>query len=451
MSDLIKYDPTYNASQATYLHNYVSFYRGLSDKGKRKFLRRVKKFISRKDFEFFFDPGREELLIKTLIAASCIQVTWGIKDKYISSYTYIGVYAEALKLQKGKGIVYSSIWLTRNVNFSWSKIKEGFIIPDDSQHIGLFEWTRALIIQAKKDNILDDFFSAYYNVWCEAARDSIFVVNEDDNLPLDKFGQKLPVIVQQFFEAPQELQSNHPIIYEHTKRLLNLDLLEGQSFDFIYSKKLAAEKKIRATNRALIFGVQKEIRKFGLSSGVMYYILAQFPLVIFIWYMMGRWTYSSMLFNAFFAGFTLLGALLIYYRYYVKRGLSFRALLTIFIVGLMPLIYGLMSLLNYTIPVENKSRVVMASKPTMLDLYLPWKGFTQPHIKTVNLVDKYNNADGNSTNSEVIGDMINVYTQQIDMKNVLYLMDGDDKVELQSTIGLFGAEVFDGYVITIYK
>jgi hypothetical protein len=117
----------------------------------------------------------------------------------------------------------------------------------------------------------------------------------------------------------------------------------------------------------------------------------------------------------------------------------------------MPLIYGLMSLLNYTIPVENKSRVVMASKPTMLDLYLPWKGFTQPHIKTVNLVDKYNNADGNSTNSQLIGDMIKVYTQQIDMKNVLYLMDGDDKVELQSTIGLFGAEVFDGYVITIYK
>jgi hypothetical protein len=369
LSDLIKYDPSYHASQATYLHNYVSFYRGLSDRGKRVFLGRVKRFIARKDFEFFFDPGREELLVKTLIAASCIQVTWGIKDIYIGSYTYIGVYADALKLQKGKGVVYSSIWLTKNVNFSWNKVKEGFIISDDSKHIGLFEWTRALIIQAKKENILDDFFSAYYLVWCEAARDIMFVVDEDVNLPLDKFGQKLPVIVQHFFEAPEELRANHPEIYEHTKRLLNIDLLEAKEYDYIYSRKVAADKKMKTANRALLFGVQDEIRKFGLSSGIMYYILLQFPAVIFIWYMMGRWAYFSWTFNAFFAGFLLLGALVIYKRYYVKRGLSAMASVIVCIIGLIPFVYGTMSLLNYMVPLEERSKTVMASKPSMLEIY----------------------------------------------------------------------------------
>lgn len=448
MSDLIKYDPTYNASQATYLYNYVGFYRGLSEKGKKKFLRRVRKFIRLKDFEFFFDPGREELLVKTLIAASCIQVTWGIKDKYINSYTYIGIYADALKLQKGKGVVYSSIWLTKNVNFSWSKIKEGFVIPDDSKHIGLFEWTRALIIQARKDNIMDDFFMSYYKVWCEAARDIMFVVDEDANLPLDKFGQRLPVIVQHFFEEPEELQKNHPKIYEYTKRLLNIDLLEGKEYDYIYSKKLAKEKKIRSKNRVLIFGVQNEIRKFGLTSGVMYYVLAQFPAVIFIWYMMGRWTYFSWTFNAFFAGLLVIGAATIYTRYYLKRGLGKKAAIIIFFIGLIPLVYGSMSLLNYAIPIEHKSKVVMVARPSMLELYLPWRGLTQPDGKIKVILPEVNAADTSGV-SDVKNDMIRIYTQHIDMKNVLMLLDGNDKVELHTHVGLFGAEVFDGYVITI--
>jgi hypothetical protein len=446
--DLIKYDPHAYASQADYLFQYVSFYRGLSEKGKLKFLHRVRKFIRSKDFEFFFEAGREELLVKTLIAASCVQLTWGIKDKYISSYTYIGVYADALKLQKGKGVTYSSIWLTKNIHFSWSKIKEGFEIPDDSKHIGLFEWTRALIIQAKKDNILDDFFTSYYKVWCEAARDIMFVVDEDENLPLDKFGQKLPVIVQHFFETPEELRQNHPEMYEHTKRLLNLDLLEAAEYDYIYSKKLAAEKKLLSDNRVLVFGVQNEIRKFGLTSGVMYYILAQFPAVVLIWYTMGRWTYASWSFNLCFIVFLLIGLGVIYKRYYLKRGLGKKAAVIISLVGLIPFVYGSMCLLNYSISLEQHTRPVVASRPAMLDLYLPWKGFTEPHIKAVHL-PREETMDTTASSGNVMSQMRKTYTQNIEMKNLLFLLDGNDKVELHTRKGLFGAEVFDGYVITI--
>lgn len=446
MSDLIKYDPDYNASQSTYLHNYVTFYRRLSEKGKKKFLRRVQKFIRMKDFEFFFDPGREEILVKTLIAASCIQVTWGIKDKYINSYTYIGVYADALKLQKGKGVVYSSIWLTRNVNFSWSKIKEGFVIADDAKHIGLFEWTRALIIQAKKDNIMDDFFMAYYKVWCEAARDIMFVVDEDENLPLDKFGQKLPVIVQHFFEAPEELKLNHPQIYEYTKRLLNLDLLEGDKYDYIYSKKVAAEKRILSNNRVLLFGVQNEIRKFGLTSGVLYYVLIQLPIIVCIWFTMGRWTYSSWSFNVLFIAGIVLGIGIIYKRYYLKRGLGKKASIFVFLVGLIPALYGLLVTINYAVPIQYKTKTVDVSRKEMLNLYLPWRQFTEPHIKRVVVPAT---TDTVNAMNKVVNGMVKNYTQGIDMKNVIHLLDGNDRVELHTHVGLLGSEVYDGYVIVM--
>ena len=45
--------------------------------------------------------------------------------------------------------------------------------------------------------------------------------------------------------------------------------------------------------------------------------------------------------------------------------------------------------------------------------------------------------------------MVKNYTQGIDMKNVIHLMDANDRVELHSHVGLLGAEVFDGYVIVM--
>ncbi len=443
MSDLIKYDPTYNASQATYLYNYVAFYRGLSESGKKKFHRRVKKFIASKDFQFFFDVGKEELLVKTLVAASCMQVTWALDDIYIGSFSYVGIYENGIQLKKAKGKSYNSMWLDNKVRFAWSTVKDGFVVPDDGHQIGLFEWTRALIMQAKKDNILDDFFAAYYRVWCEAAKDIMYVVDEDEEVPVELYGAKLPIIIQHFFEEPEELKKNHPEIYEHTKILLNLDLLEAKEYDYVYSKKIRKEKNIRSKNRVLLFGVQDKVRKFALPAGIMYFILVQIPVVVFIWFSMARWTYFSFSFWGAFIAIAAAGIFAVRRNYYVKRGITRAASIILFILGLIPSLYSVMHMLNYLIPVEHHVKVLPITEQNQLSNYLPWTGFTVPHVNKV-IVTTRDFMDSEYKISAV-------YTHPADIQVSIPLLNKKSVVELHTYTGIFGARVFDGYVVTVRK
>jgi hypothetical protein len=469
LSGVIKYDPSLDGSQADYLKYYVKFYQKLSPAGQRKFLRRVKRFISLKDFEFFFDTEQDNTLIKTLIAAGCIQLTWGLDDTYLDSYSYIGVYQNGIKLKKGKATPLNALWIKSAKDESWDDLKEGhFFMGGGGRQIGLMEWTSVFIIEAKKDNILDDFFSAYYKVWCEAARDIMFVVDEDNHLPLDAFGKRLPMIIQFFFEDPEELKMNHPEIYEHTKRLLNLDLLDGAESDFVYSEKIKKEKKIRSSNRALIFEVQDQVRKFALPAGIMYSILWQMPVIIAVWFIMGRWTYFSSTFWFMFLTFSIIGIFLVYKFYYVKRGLNKFASLVLYIIGVIPFIYGGMSLLNYMIPIKHYTQRVKVDRLSDLEKDLPWSGFTKLHISKVIVAQKKTykprpyHADYFfslrkgiipqiiSEKEKVVNQIVETYTSQRVVKGMASFYDRkNDIVEMHTYTGLFGAPVFHGFVITL--
>jgi hypothetical protein len=471
LTDLIKYDPKPDGSQASYLELYVKFYQRLSDQGKRKFLRRTKRFITNKDFEFFLDSQQDHVLIKTLIAASCIQLTWGLDDIYLDSYSYIGVYRNGIQLKKEKTKSLNALFLRSGKNESWDEVKKGhFFMGGGGRQIGLMEWTCVFIIEAKKDNILDDFFSAYYKVWCEAARDIMFVVDEEEQIPLDTFGKRLPVIIQHFFEEPAELQQNHPEIYEHTKILLNLDLLEGAEYDFIYSDKVKKEKKISSSNRALIFDVQDQVRKFGLPAGIMYYILFQMPFVIAIWYIMGRWAYFSLTFWGIFLAFATVGIFLVYWFYYIKRGLARLPSVILFFLGVIPFIYGGMHLLNYTIPLKHESHRVYVEKLSDLENDLPWRGFTHLHVskvletkmkvttrvphKAAYALDLKKGLVPNMENEKttIVNEVVKIHTGLNHVRGMSSLFDHKkDIIEMHTYTGLFGATVFHGYVLILME
>lgn len=453
MSDLHPYQPDdiKFSSQAEYLNYYVKFYQRLGDKGKKKFLQRVRKFISIKDFEFFFPVGKAEMMIKTLIAASAIQLTWGLDDKYLDSYTYIGVHKNGIQLKRVKGRSGNALWLGNKRKQDWDEIHEGFKLPAHAKQIGLVEWSAAFIIQAKKDNVLDDFFSAYYQVWCEAAKDIMYVVDEDDQLPLDEFGKKLPIIIQHFFEDPDEFKHFHPEMFEHTKILLNLDLLDGREFDFIYSDKIKKEKKIHVSNRALIFGVQDKVRKFSLPAGIMYFILIQMPVVITVWFMFARWNYISGTFWFIYTLGCIPGAFLIYKFYHIRRGLSAFASMILFVLGFIPLLYSSMHILNYAIPVRHKSEKLEVHKISELESYLPWFGFTKPHFSKATIMQKTTITHPVTRQVSYKEQIIQVYTHADDINGALSLYNNDDEVFMHTYQGLFGAKVFHGFEVIIHK
>lgn len=453
MADLQSYQPEdiKFSSQADYLNHYVKFYRQLSDKGKKRFLARVRKFISIKDFEFFFHAGKAEMMIKTLIAASCVQLTWGLDDKYLDSYTYIGIHKSGIQLKRIKGKSGPALWLGNKRKQDWDEIHEGFKLPDHAKQIGLVEWTSAFIIQARKDNVLDDFFSAYYHVWCEAAKDIMYVVDEDDQLPLDEFGKRLPIIIQHFFEDPEEFKRFHPEMYEQTKILLNLDLLDAKDHDFIYSSKIRKEKKIRATNRALIFGVQDKVRKFGLPAGIMYFILIQMPLVIAIWYAFARWNYFSSSFWMVYVGLCIPGIWVIYKFYHIRRGLAVYASGILFLLGFQPLLYSCLHIINYAIPIKHTTENLHINKISELDRYLPWVGFTKPHFSKAVIMEKKTVTNPVTKEVTYTEEISNTYTRRNDIHGALSLFNSNDEILMHTYTGLLGAEVFHGFEVIIHK
>lgn len=453
LADLQPYQPDdiKFSSQAEYLHYYVKFYQRLSDKGKKKFLQRVRKFISIKDFEFFFPAGKAEMMIKTLIAASCVQLSWGLDDKYLDSYTYIGIHKNGIQLKRIKGRSGAALWLSNKRKQNWDEIHEGFKLPEHARQIGLVEWTSAFIVQARKDNILDDFFSAYYKVWCETAKDVMYVVDEDDQLPLDVFGKKLPIIIQHFFEDPEEFKHFHPEMYEQTKILLNLDLLDANEFDFIYSDKIRKEKKIYATNRALIFGVQDKVRKFGLPAGIMYYILIQMPVVIAIWYAIARWNYFSSSFWIIFLILCFPGSWLIYKFYHVRRGLAVYASMVLFFLGFVPLLYSGLHIANYAIPVDRQTEKLIVNKISDLDAYLPWVGFTKPHFSKLVIMEKKTVTNPVTNEVTYVEEVSKTYTTGNDIHGALSLFNSNDEIMMHTYTGLLGAKVFHGFEVIIHK
>lgn len=439
-SDLTPNEEVYN--------NYLGFYKGLSSKGKQEFNRRVRTFIRRKKFDFEFDAGDSKQSILKMIAAACIMVTWGLKDKYLSAYKYIKVYPGAFAIKASDHSKYNTVWFKDWTSFGWDPNEKKILFTHIGKPIGLKEWAAALILQARKDNIYDDFFSAYYKVWCESARDLIFVVNEEDQLPLDAFGKRLPVIIQLFFEEPEELQQNHPELYEETKRLLNLDLIEAKDFDYNYADLIKHQRKLRTSNRVKLFGVQKRIRKFAPVQQINYFIFFLFWLHIVVWFLVGRWTYSSYVFWSLFIGLSTVGLFGVYKRFYKSRGATIRSSAITLFGGVIPLIYSVLVLINFMIPIRRTEVEIPFSLRENLSLYAPWKGFTHPYVDEI-VVTRKEDGDFDEYEYQRKLDQVNRLKSKGRQIDIINLMDDNDKIFFKYKYGILNTRVFDGVKVVI--
>lgn len=418
-------------SQSVFLNNNVAFYRNLSEKGKSTFLQLVNKFILKKHWEFDFDPGNDAFLIRTLVAATCIEVTWGIKDKFISSYKFVKVELDALRLREAKG--HGKVLLLEgDIDARWKKIKAGEAVADSPKNIGLYDWSKALIVGAKRGNTLDDFFSGYYKTWLIEAQKVLQMDTDDDCLPF---------IVKQFFAQPDELKRKYPELYEYTKMLLNLDLIEAREFDFIYSEKMRSDKKMKSRNRAFIFGVQKEMRQYGVSTSIIYSILIIVPITFIVFGIMGRQTYFSWMFFGIYSGLAGIGAGAIYHFYYKQRGLSLKSMAALIGLGLLPGIYSFMITLNSNIKIKQNVHNIHLEQAYDLYQHLPWPSFNNLRFTrlTINREDR-KTGKSESQNHTARGEIAH-YVKELGIT---------DDVEVHTRTGIFGSEVYESFEVTMY-
>jgi Mlc titration factor MtfA (ptsG expression regulator) len=129
------------------LQKYFRYYRLLSIADKTKFERKVCNFLYSKRY---IPRNMKQVTIeaKVLIAASAVQLTFGLPNIYLQHFDKILVYPNeyysSITKQYHKGEVNPRFGI---IVLSWSNFVEAYVNPDESVNLGLHEMAHALRLE----------------------------------------------------------------------------------------------------------------------------------------------------------------------------------------------------------------------------------------------------------------------------------------------------------------
>jgi Mlc titration factor MtfA (ptsG expression regulator) len=213
------------------LQKYFSYYQLLSAQNKAKFERKVCNFLYSKRF---IPRNIDEVTIeaKVLIAASAVQLTFGLPNIYIQHFDKILVYPNeyysSITKRYHKGEVNPRFGI---IVLSWKNFVEGFSRPHDSENLGLHEMAHALrlenIIRSTEFKFFDEELVARFDSLSRAICRNMAsygdffrpyaCVNEHEFFS---------VAIENFFERPEPFKKRIPELYGVLTRLLGQDPLQ---------------------------------------------------------------------------------------------------------------------------------------------------------------------------------------------------------------------------------
>jgi len=217
------------------LQKYFPYYQRLNEPDKNKFGRKVCNFLYGKQF-IPRDIDEVTIEAKVLIAATAVQITFGLPNVYLRHFNKILVYPDeyysVLFRRFHKGEVNPRFGV---IVLSWQSFIDGFIYPDDAKSLGLHEMAHALRIENMlrspdypffDENLLEAFDNHARNIcnqvenWSDTFFRPYACANEHEFFS---------VSIEHFFERPADLKQEMPQLYSILVKLLNQDplLLHG--------------------------------------------------------------------------------------------------------------------------------------------------------------------------------------------------------------------------------
>lgn len=203
-----------------------SFYQKLKPKYKTYFEHRVATFIEKTEFSTRDISINSEM--KLTIAAVYIQLTFGMKN-------YLNQLIQQI-------IIYPDIYLSTHTNeyykgefnpklktivFSWSDFKSGIDIKNDNLNLGLHEFTHALHFQTlKSDKTAHVLFhetlqNLFFSFSDEALRENVLNSGFLRAYAFENQYEFVAVLLEHFFESPEEFKSKFPEVYMKVKQMIN--------------------------------------------------------------------------------------------------------------------------------------------------------------------------------------------------------------------------------------
>ena len=213
------------------LTKYFRYYKSLSVHNKSRFERKVCNFLYSKRF---IPRNMESVTIeaRVLIAASAVQLTFGLPDIYLQHFDKILVYPNeyysSITRRYHKGEVNPRFGI---IVLSWNHFVEGYLNPNGSANLGLHEMAHALrlenIIRNEEYKFFDDGliekFDSYARYICRNLDES---GNFFRPYACTNEHEFFSVAIENFFERSEHFKKQIPDLYAILTRLLGQDPLK---------------------------------------------------------------------------------------------------------------------------------------------------------------------------------------------------------------------------------
>ena len=215
--------------QIAILNQEFSFYNELNSKHQRQFEHRVALFISKKEF-----IGRENLQVtermKVLVSAIGCMISFGRKNYKFSLIDFILIYPEEFyskindDYHKGEFNPKS-----RALVLSWKDFEFGYQITNDNMNLGIHEYMHAMHLESKQASDSDsDRFSRQFQkilqqLTKQEVKDKLIKTKYFRDYAFTNQYEFMAVITEYFFESPEEFKTLFPVLYNHTKKILNFN------------------------------------------------------------------------------------------------------------------------------------------------------------------------------------------------------------------------------------
>lgn len=189
---------------------------------------RVARIIAKKEWATTqnFPLTRE---MQLTIAGIQTKLTFGMRRYSLPSVAKIVVAPTAFRLHP-KGPLYKGLFNPRigGIYFSWRDLLMGLEDPNDNLHLGLHEFTHALLVELYNGNWADTYFKIKFRKLDKQLRRPETFVQVASHPYFRAYAQTnkmefFAVAVEHFFETPETFQKELPAVYKHFVTFLNLD------------------------------------------------------------------------------------------------------------------------------------------------------------------------------------------------------------------------------------
>lgn len=218
------------AHQKSILEEKFIFYKRLPPKEKRFFENRLVRFISHKEF-----IGRNGVIVsevmKVLISATAVMLTFGFRNFYIQSVKLIFIYPTEFYSETNDAFHKGEYnFQLKALVLSWSHFLEGYDIKNDNLNLGIHEFAHAIHLNSMREKhigaaIFTDTFYELSNLIAnqENLRQRMMTSGYFREYALTNQFEFIAVIIETFIETPSEFRSQFPEVYSKTKQMLNFN------------------------------------------------------------------------------------------------------------------------------------------------------------------------------------------------------------------------------------